>query len=427
MAIETLFDPSSSPIERLRRVLLSAVIFLVPFLSSTLWQGAVLIDEIQESAVPWIHRVVLLFYPLDLLWVALSVLAVPVAVRIVRTRAFTWAVVATFVFAAAGIVSWLFNPSAPGAALGLRWIGLVAIAVVASQLDRTAFRRFVAIPLLATAAIQSVIVLWQHPGPAGNAVNGTGEPVAYGSAGNSYVIAFILLLALTTAIAMAPAARNRWWWLAVAGLCSAGIATSGSRTAVLGLFLIALIYVVAAISDRVRYLPAAAVTALPFLAVAAAIPETWLPRFQQSLSSSGNVTSGRLGWMRDAIAISFDQPITGVGPGREALVAEEQFRSHYINVVWPVHSVPLLAAAELGIAMGVAYVGYLAALAWRAFKTSPEAFAVLVAVGVWRPLDVHAYLHPTAIIIAAVWAVTLDHLFRLQRQRQPEEGQRAAV
>jgi hypothetical protein len=427
MATETLFDPPSSPIERLRRVLLSAVIFLVPFLSSTLWQGAVLIDEIQESAVPWIHRVVLLFYPLDLLWVALSVLAIPVAIRIVRTRAFTWAVVATSVFAAAGIVSWLFNPSAPGAALGLRWIGLVAIAVVASQLDRTAFRRFVAIPLLATAAIQSVIVLWQHPGPAGNAVNGTGEPVAYGSAGNSYVIAFILLLALTTAIAMAPAARNRWWWLAAAGLCSAGIATSGSRTAVLGLFLIALIYVVAAISDRARYLPAAAVTALPFLAVAAAIPETWLPRFQQSLSSSGNVTSGRLGWMRDAIAISFDQPITGVGPGREALVAEEQFRSHYINVVWPVHSVPLLAAAELGIAMGVAYVGYLAAVAWRAFKTSPEALAVLVAVGVWMPLDVHAYLHPTAIIIAAVWAVTLDHLFRLQRQRQPEEGQRAAV
>ncbi len=427
MATETLFDSSSSPIERLRRVLLSAVIFLVPFLSSTLWQGAVLIDEIQESAVPWIHRVVLLFYPLDLLWFALWVLAIPVAVRIVRTRAFTWAVVATSVFAAAGIVSWLFNSSAPGAALGLRWIGLVAIAVVASQLDRTAFRRFVAIPLVATAAIQSVIVLWQHPGPAGHAVNGTGEPVAYGSAGNSYVIAFILLLALTTAIAMAPDARSRWWWLAAAGLCSAGIATSGSRTAVLGLFIIAFIYVVAAISDRVRYLPAAAVAALPFLAVASAIPETWLPRLLQSLPSSGDVTNGRLGMMRDAIAISFDQPITGVGPGREALVVEEQFRAHYTTVVWPVHSVPLLAAAELGIAIGVAYVGYLVALAWRAFKTSPEAFAVLVAVGVWMPLDMLAYLHPTAIIVAAVWAVTLDHLFRLRRQRQPEEGQRAVV
>ena len=34
MAIETLFDPSSGPIERLRRVLLSAVIFLVPLLTA---------------------------------------------------------------------------------------------------------------------------------------------------------------------------------------------------------------------------------------------------------------------------------------------------------------------------------------------------------------------------------------------------------
>ena len=427
MVAAALSEPGISLPERTRRILLSAVIFLVPFLSTTLWQGAVLIDEIPDSAVPWIHRVVLLFYPLDLLWITLTILAIPVAVRIARSRAFSWAVIATTVFAAAGIIGLLLSPSSPGAALVVRWVGVAAIAVVASQLDRAAFRRHVAIPLVATAVIQAFIVLWQHPGPASNGINGTGQPVAYGSAGNSYVVAFILLLALTTAIAMAQEGSYRRWWIVAAGVCSAGIATSGSRAAAIGLIVIAVVYIVAAISNRPRYLPAVAATALPFLAIAAVVPETWLPRLQQSLSSVGDVTSGRLVMMRDAIAISLAHPITGVGPGREAFIVEEQFRSHYASVVWPVHSVPLLAAAELGIAVGVAYVGYLAALAWRAFKTSPEAFAVLVAVGVWMPVDVHAYLHPTAIIMAGVWVVTLDHLAGWHRQPLPEGAQSAVV
>ena len=299
--VAALSEPGISPPERTRRILLSAVIFLVPFLSTTLWQGAVLIDEIPDSAVPWIHRVVLLFYPLDLLWITLTILAIPVAVRIARSRAFSWAVIATTVFAAAGIIGLLLSPSSPGAALVVRWVGVAAIAVVASQLDRAAFRRHVAIPLVATAVIQALIVLWQHPGPASNGINGTGQPVAYGSAGNSYVVAFILLLALTTAIAMAPAGRYRGWWIVAAGVCSAGIATSGSRAAAIGLFVIALVYIVAAISNRPRYLPAVAATALPFLAIAALVPETWLPRLQQSLSSAGDVTSGRLVMMRDGL------------------------------------------------------------------------------------------------------------------------------
>ncbi len=420
MATETLFDPCSSLIERLRRVLLSAVIFLVPFLSSTLWQGAVLIDETQESAVPWIHRVVLLLYPLDLLWVVLAILAVPVAIRIVRARAFTWAVIASAVFAAAGAVSWFVNPSPLGASLVLRWVGMVAVAVVASQLDRQAFRRHVAVPLLATAVLQSFIVLWQHPGPASNGVNGFAVPVAYGSAGNSYVIAFILMLALTVAIAVAPSGRSRWWWITAAGVCSAGVATSGSRTAVVGLLAITAIYVVATFSDRRRYLPAAAAAALPFLAVASVIPETWLARLEQNVWNSANdISSGRIAQARDAISIAWDNPLTGVGPGREAFVAEAQFRHRYGATVWPVHNVPLLAAAELGIAMGLAYSGYLVALAWRAFKASADAVAMVVAVGVWMPLDVHAYLHPTTGILVAVWAVGLDNLARWKRAAIP--------
>jgi O-Antigen ligase len=425
MATETTLASVTTPLELTRRALLSAVIFLVPFLSSTLWQGAIVLDEGPDSAVPWIHRVVLFFYPLDLLWIALAVLTVPVAVSIVRARAFTWAVIATTVFAAAGALSWAFHPSPQGAALVVRWIGLIAIAVVASQLDKKAFRIHVAAPLLATAVIQVVIALWQHPGPGAEGVTGTGQPVAYGSAGNSFVVAFVLLLALTVAIAIAPRHRGRWLWIGGAALCSAGIATSGSRTAFIALLLITIVYAIAAFSDRARYLPAAAASAIPFLAVAAAIPETWLPRLEQSLGRTNNITSGRIGVMRDAASIAADHPQIGVGPGREAFVAEEVLRYRYDKIVWPVHSVPFLAAAELGITMGVAYVAYLLALAWRAIKTSADAIAVFVAVGAWMPLDVHAYLHPTAIVMAAVWVVTLDQLAKWQRL--PEETHRPAT
>lgn len=207
-------------------------------------------------------------------------------------------------------------------------------------------------------------------------------------------------------------------WIGAAALCSAGIATSGSRATVLGLAVVTMVYVVAAFFDRQRYLPAAAAASLPFLAIAAMISDIWLPRLQQTLSGSANARSaGRLTQISDAIAIAVDNPIVGVGPGRTAFVGEAQFRHHYGETVWSVHFTPMLAAAELGIVTGLAYVGYLLALAWRVLKTSPEAIALVVAVGVWMPLDKLAYSHPTAIILVGVWAVGLDQLAR--RRHEP--------
>jgi hypothetical protein len=119
---------------------------------------------------------VVLVYSLDFLWLLLTILAVPIAIHIVRTRDFSWAVIASAVLVGAGIVARAFHPSPQGAALVTRWVGVAAVVVVASRLDRAAFRLHVAIPLIGTAVIQTLFVLWQLPGPGRHGANTVGVP-----------------------------------------------------------------------------------------------------------------------------------------------------------------------------------------------------------------------------------------------------------
>jgi len=227
-----------------------------------------------------------------------------------------------------------------------------------------------------------------------------------------YVVGFVLLVGLTVGVALAPDDRTRPLWIAGIALCSAGIATSLNRTAVVGLAVAWIAYGLLVYRDQHRYRSVLAATVLPFAVVAVAIGDPWLRNLQQTfgigIGGSGSrsaaevISGGRLKLIRHSLTIIADAPFVGVGPARDAIEAAARFPDEYGRGVPSVHVVPLLVAAEMGIAAGVACVGYLIALGWRSLRTSPEAVAVFASVAVFMLLDTMPYDRPTSIILVGV-------------------------
>lgn len=400
-------------------LVLSAVIFLSPLIHHPLWNGGFLIH--QQPYGSFHLRNTLILIPLDILQGLLVILSVPKLISLIRSRRFNWSTIAAFALVAVAIVSWAFHPSIPGIARIVRWIAAGAVVVAASRLDRRSFRIHVGLPLLATAAIQATIALGQYfgsrPASSDDAIL---LALARGTTAFPYVVGFVLLVGLTVGVALMPDDRTRPLWIAGIALCSAGIATSLMRTAVVGLAVAWIAYGFLVFRDQHRYRSVLAATVLPFAVVAVAIGDPWLRKLQQtfgigysgSLSAAEVISTGRLKLIRHSLTIIADAPFVGVGPAREAIEAAARFPDEYKGVsrVDSVHVVPLLVAAEMGIAAGVAYLGYLIALGWRSLRTSPEAVAVFASVGVFMLLETMPYDRPTSIILVGVWMATLDHL-----------------
>lgn len=396
-------------------LVLSAVVFLSPLIIHPLWNGNLLIH--QQPHGSFHLRNTLILIPLDILQWLLVILSVPKLVSLIRSRRFNWSIIAAFALVAVAVVSWAFHPSIPGIARILRWIAAGAVVVAASQLDRRSFRIHIGLPLLATAAIQATIALGQYfgswPVSGGDAVW-----LARGTTTFPYVVGFVLLVGLTVGVALVPDDRTRPLWIAGIALCSAGIATSLMRTAVVGLAVAGIAYGFLVYRDQHRYRSVLAATVLPFAVVAVAIGDPWLQNLKQTFGIGGSgsrsaveaISAGRLKLIRHSLTIIADTPLIGVGPAREAIEAAARFPDEYAESVPSVHVVPLLVAAEMGIAAGVAYLSYVIALGWRSLRTSPEAVAVFASVAVFILLDTMPYDRPTSIILVGVWMATLDHL-----------------
>ncbi len=401
-------NDSRSLVDATRNVLLALIVAAMPF--------AILepLAVFEERTISTYHRLVVVVMPLDIISIGLALLAIPLIVSALRRRDVTWGTLAMSAFALWGLISLIATPTTLGGSFVIRWFAAIALVVTVASRTRSELRWFVAAPLLASASLQTVVALWQHPGPGANTVFFAGEvAVGRGTFTHQYGLAFFLIVAATIGVATLPRGRTRIWWLAGIGMASAGIAVTMSRTALLALVGIWIVYAWGWFRGNRDYRSALLATSIPFLATATVVSDGWLSRLNHTASGSLEARStGRIASMREAAAIATGRPLTGVGPGGFVTEIISRHPEWPIWFLLPVHSVPLLAAAELGIVAGVIIVVILVAFGWRSLRTSPAAFAIYVPVAAFILFEQRTHYVPADVALFAIWLGTLDLLAR---------------
>ncbi|MBA3653649.1 MAG: O-antigen ligase family protein [Actinobacteria bacterium] len=335
-----------------------------------------------------------LLFPVDFAFVAVIVLAV-FRRRLGRLPAMAAVVLATLALA------WCFHPSLRGGQTLFRWAAVVAIVALVNRRS---------IPFLAGgwAVFESLLAIAQHlhGGPVGLAAVGEsalsflrfGHALAPpGTLVHPYLLAGLGLLG---GAVLANEARERRWLLVPAAVAVAPVGFTYSRTALLA---VGLLLVCCAIA---RF-PAAVLA----LAVGAGVPalvwhDGWVIRAQMSSSATSpdQFDSARGAMVGQSVDFIKANPLTGVGPGRYVISLKDKHVS--IAATFgpkPVHNLPLLAAAEGGVAAGLAMTALLLMAGYLAVRAGAMATGIYVAFLPFCLLDHFAYTFPQGMVMLGLW------------------------
>jgi O-antigen ligase len=210
-----------------------------------------------------------------------------------------------------------------------------------------------------------------------------------------------LLVAIGAALLGMRATTWRGPWVAAAGICAAGIATTYSRAALLslGVFLV-LVALAGGSRDRKRSLRllALAVT-LGFVFGVVAFGDGWHARASSTAGDSAHVDSDRRLRAEEAMRLVEKQPVVGVGPGRYTIAVASVEHADLL----PAHNIVLQEAAEGGVLAGFLVLALLVAIAIRARRDGLEATAVFALPALFLVLDAYPYVFPTGLAVSAVW------------------------
>ena len=301
--------------------------------------------------------------------------------------------------AAVAAVALAVHPTLRGGFVVLRVLALAVLIAVAVR-----HARLVTIGLVAATTLQVVVALAQKV--AGGAVGlelfgELDEPyeviggalAPQGTTAHTYVFA---TLGLVTA-AWVVRERSSWAPPALAvSLIPVGLAIS--RAALLG----ALAMLAFATLERVGWRKVAAGAAGLLLAMAVQW-DGWVGRAEQvtNATTEAEVTTERGGLISDSITIIRRHPIAGVGPGQ------------YVDAVYehgtpgrqakPVHNVPLLVTAELGIVGGIVFLLWLCRVGVRAGNAVP-----FLAVAPMLLLDHLLWWFPQGLLLLGLWMASLS-------------------
>jgi hypothetical protein len=344
--------------------------------------------------------------------IALALLiAVAVAERRPLRRWASWSAL-TRVAVALGVVlgvAFLAHPSVRGIEFAFRVAGVLAVVDGFCRVNRTARQRVLG-TLLAVGVVESVIGMAQsaHGGSLGiGPLEYRGFFYTFGSstAGHAgfdhpYHLAYFLLVALSAALLGLRATTRPMPWIAGAALCSAGLATTYSRAALLSLLVFVVLLLFSRGGDarkRSARLLAAAV-AIGFVFGAVAFGNGWHTKGENSTSSSA-VDSDRRVRAQEALRLIDSQPILGVGPGRYTIALESVEHSQLL----PAHNVVLHEAAEGGVLAGALTALLLVLLAVHAWRDGFDATAVFALPVLFFVLDAYPYVFPTGLAASGIW------------------------
>lgn len=335
------------------------------------------------------------------------------AIATVRTDIAT--VILYMALAFAGLVAFLLHMSGAGAILTFSMVAPIGIVLSVATFSIADLRRFVAVPLLATTAIQAAVVALQSAtGSAygynllhrGSSLLVTNETIArpQGMFDHVYEPATVALIAVAIGLALLPATGQlRIWFLVGIGFAASTIALTHSRSALLGLLLVIAIGAFASFRGDTALRAGLAVAIVAFLIPALATASAWQVRFGESADSDlDDASLGRVTLARQAIEIAGDHPLFGVGPNNYMRVLESDY---VVDERYPyvVHNESLMIAAELGIPAAVVFT---LIFVWAGMQAIQAGYRPLLLYAAPVPLvvfDVLLYNKPVGLLLFAVW------------------------
>lgn len=311
-------------------------------------------------------------------------------------------------------LSFALRLSPIGAQTVFRMLGTLAVAIAVGDLVAHADRRVLWSAIALVAVAESALAVAQVF--AGGPVGLPGEAPApfelkgasllprgtflhpFPLAGSALVSAALLLG--RGVVAPRPAA-----WLVVAAVAVVPVGITYSRAALAGLVAGALALAPRAVSRPVYR------AAIVALVLGAGIPalvwsDGWIARAEEA--TRPDPALGYRALLQDqAFQLIAEHPLLGVGTGRYIAAARERFPDPP-RPLQPVHSVPLIVAADAGILAGVTCIVLLAALGLRALRSGPLATCLFVVLLPYVLVDVFPYVGWQGPVILGLWIGTLD-------------------
>jgi len=316
--------------------------------------------------------------------------------------------------------------STTGALLTFVAAGGAALASSIGTMGWDRFRRYVAVPLLITATIQSVVVAlqalsnralvleWVETGAELETIDGVLRP--QGTMDFVFEPALLALVALGVCPAFIPqAGKARAVWLGALALVSTTIGFTYSRSAMLGVLLLVGALWITGRRGAPWAKQAAAVIA-GGVAVAVVLSFSgWLARIDHTTTGSlDDASLGRITLAATALEIIRDHPL-GVGTHRYLEVLDDG----YLEEGEPglrVHNFSLLIAAELGVVASLLLTTLLITVAVQAIRAGPWQAGVFLVLAPFLVFDVLYYDRSVGILIFMVW---LGALAAAHRRGQP--------
>lgn len=308
------------------------------------------------------------------------------------------------------------HPSALALQTVLRVLGTLAIIVVMRGLPRDE-RRLIALALGVAAATQFVWGLLQIARGTPLGVPALGEfadplfergglVTPRGTLGHGYMLSALGVLAACLGLAgVGPRARRLA--IGAAALLGAPVGLTFSRAALGAAVLVAVSLAAAARHPRQRLALVVFVGAIA--AGTAWRADGWLDRADQTFGPPrDDGAMSREALSGQATTIIASSALLGVGPGQYLRIARTSAGAD----AEPVHDVPLLAAAEGGVAAGLAAAGIALLLVVRALRGPTEQRIVALALLPFFVLDQFLYTEAQGLVLTGLWLGTSDALSR---------------
>ncbi len=335
-----------------------------------------------------------------------------------RWRAAPAGLVGTGIFAFVAAVALVANPFMSSGIFWARLVCAVGVVAIVAEFDREGYLRFVLRPLLAVIAIEAVVsilqvyawdtglrALWQL-----SASSGVSRTAGLGTMWGPYQLSLYLTVGSAILLASFEQFTHRWMVTVTVALAAFAVATTYGRTGAVAIVLVGGTYLVGAIVKRSRLQAIKSALMLGPFALGVAINSSpWTEALGRTTGSGSldQATSGRLELIDASLDMIASRPLFGYG-FRQWMTGIADVRDTTLTTT-PVHNVPLLAGAEMGLAALATLLVWYAVLFLRSIRTSVGAIAIFLSAVPALMLDKMTLDDATMMVVGVLWVAALDH------------------
>lgn len=375
-------------LSQIRLWLLGLFLFLVP------WQTRWIFNTPEIGGAPWEYGMLAIYATEILLWVAVLLWGKEIVLRFIKLGAWKWMVIAGTLIPFISVV-WAAEPAVAffGALHILEAVLLVAVII---SVPRSAFR-FVGGVFVAGAVVQALLAFyqiaaqWVHPStlfgmalqdpivPGVSVVETAGGRFlrAYGGLPHPNILGGYFVIALFVLVSLLREVRQRWLWLVAlfgAALLAGSLFLTFSRSAWIAL-VVGVVGITALLVRRGKDELREPITRFRIVSLAVvvicvmglftfAFRDVVAARFSGIGRLETISQEERIGGVQDALKLMQARPIAGWGMSMFTAALASTMPGNPAWAYQPVHNVPLLMIAELGVFGALLLLAILAGLWW---------------------------------------------------------------